>query len=147
MIIGVGTDLIDISRMERTIARFGDRFLDRVFTDVERRKASARAFPVAAFAQRYAAKEACAKALGTGFRQSVFWRDIGVDNWPSGQPFIRLVHGAERRLNALTPKGWLPRIDVSLTDEPPFASATVVISAERPEDRALRPAFSVAGIE
>ena len=138
MILGVGTDLIDIRRIESTIARFGDRFLDRVFTETERQKALGRASPAAAFSQRYAAKEACAKALGTGFRQRVFWRDIGVDNWTSGQPFLRLTGGAGRRLDALVPSGMVARIDLSLTDEPPYAHALVVISADRIEDSALR---------
>ena len=138
MILGVGTDLIDIRRIERTIARFGDRFLDRVFTETEREKALSRASPAAAFSQRYAAKEACAKALGTGFRQGVFWRDIGVDNWKSGQPYLQLTGGAMRRLEALVPTGMVARIDISLTDEPPYAHAMVAISADRPEDSALR---------
>ncbi|MEZ5936308.1 MAG: holo-ACP synthase [Alphaproteobacteria bacterium] len=140
MILGVGTDLIDIRRIEQTIERFGERFLDRVFTATERQKAARRAVPAAAFAQRYAAKEACAKALGTGFRQGVFWRDIGVDNWPSGQPFLRLEGGAARRLDVLLPRGRIARIDLSLTDEPPFAHAMVIISADHPDDQALRPA-------
>lgn len=138
MILGVGTDLIDIRRIERTIARFGDRFLDRVFTETERRKSERRASPAAAFSQRYAAKEACAKALGTGFREGVFWRDIGVDNWPSGQPFLRLEGGAARRLATLLPDGREARIDLSLTDEPPFAHAMVIISADTAEENALR---------
>ncbi|MDH3661288.1 MAG: holo-ACP synthase [Alphaproteobacteria bacterium] len=139
MILGVGTDLIDIRRIERTIARFGDRFLDRVFTETEQRKARGRASPAAAFSQRYAAKEACAKALGTGFRAGVFWRDIGVDNWPSGQPFLRLEGGAARRLEALLPVGRVARIDLSLTDEPPFAHAMVIISADSADESMLRP--------
>ena len=139
MILGVGTDLIDIRRIERTIARFGDRFLDRVYTDPEREQSSGRASPAAAFSQRYAAKEACAKALGTGFRVGVFWRDIGVDNWPSGQPFLRLEGGAARRLEALLPEGRVARIDLSLTDEPPFAHAMVIISADPTDEHALRP--------
>jgi len=139
MILGVGTDLIDIRRIERTLSRFGDRFLDRVFTVTEQDKASGRAQPAAAYAQRYAAKEACAKALGTGFSRGVFWRDIGVDNWPSGQPFLLLTGGAERRLQALVPTGWVPRIDLSLTDEPPFAHGMVIISADRATDSTLRP--------
>lgn len=138
MILGVGTDLVDIRRIEQTLTRFGDRFLDRVFTPLECQKAAARAQPEAAFSQRYAAKEACAKALGTGFRQGVFWRDIGVDNWPSGQPFLCLAGGAARRLQALIPAGWVARIDLSLTDEPPFAHAMVVISADRATDSDLR---------
>lgn len=138
MILGVGTDLIDIRRIEKTIARFGDRFLDRIFTPSERQRSERRASPAAAFAQRYAAKEACAKALGTGFRDHVFWRDIGVDNFPSGQPYLRLKGGAARRLEVLLPEGWIPRIDLSLTDEPPFAHAMVIISADTVEDSALR---------
>lgn len=138
MILGVGTDLIDIRRIEQTLSRFGDRFLNRVFTATEQQKAGRRAQPAAAFAQRYAAKEACAKALGTGFSRGVFWRDIGVDNWPSGQPFLTLAGGAERRLIELVPAGWVPRIDLSLTDEPPFAHGMVIISADRATDHALR---------
>ncbi|MEM7043345.1 MAG: holo-ACP synthase [Pseudomonadota bacterium] len=139
MILGVGTDLIDIRRIERTIKRFGDRFLERIFTETERQKAERRASPAAAFSQRYAAKEACAKALGTGFRDGVFWRDIGVDNFPSGQPYLRLRGGAARRLEVLLPAGYFPRIDISLTDEPPYAHAMVIISAETEEERAARP--------
>ena len=139
MILGVGTDLVDIRRIERTMLRFGDRFLDRVYTETERRKASARALPAAAFSQRYAAKEACAKALGTGFREGVFWKDIGVDNWASGQPFLRLTGGAARRMAMLVPEGRVARIDLSLTDEPPYAHAMVIISADTVEERTLRP--------
>jgi holo-[acyl-carrier protein] synthase len=138
MILGVGTDLIDIRRIESTIARFGDRFLDRIFTQTERRRSERRASPAAAFAQRYAAKEACAKALGTGFRDNVFWRDIAVDNWPSGQPYLRLKGGAAARLDVLLPQGRVSRIDLSLTDEPPFAHAIVIISADTVEESALR---------
>ena len=138
MILGIGTDLIDIRRIDKTLLRFGDRFLNRVFTTKEREKALRRAQPAAAFAQRYAAKEACAKALGTGFSQGVFWRDIGVDNWPSGQPFLTLTGGAEHRLAELVPEGWVPRVDLSLTDEPPFAHGMVIISADRATDSALR---------
>jgi len=138
MILGVGTDLIDIRRIEQTLERFGDRFLNRVFTANEQEKAKARANPAAALAQRYAAKEACAKALGTGFSQGVYWRDIGVNNWPSGQPFLKLTGGAEQRLVVLVPDGWVPRIDLSLTDEPPFAHGMVVISADLATESALR---------
>jgi holo-[acyl-carrier protein] synthase len=129
MILGVGTDLIDIRRIEKTLERFGERFLRRVFTASEWTSAARRRFPAAALAQRYAAKEACAKALGTGFRQQVYWRDIQVDNLPSGQPILRLTGGAAARLQALTPAGMQARIDVSLTDEPPMAHGIVVISA------------------
>ena len=130
MIIGVGTDLIDIRRIERTLARFGERFLDRVFTAAERARAEARLDRAAAYAKRYAAKEACAKALGTGFRQGVYWRDIGVLNRPSGQPILLLSGGAASRLAALTPPGMSARIDLSLTDEPPLGQAVVIISAQ-----------------
>jgi holo-[acyl-carrier protein] synthase len=130
MIIGVGTDLIDIRRIERTLERFGERFLERVFTAAERARAEARIDRAAAYAKRYAAKEACAKALGTGFRQGVYWRDIGVLNRPGGQPILLLSGGAARRLAALTPPGMNPRIDLSLTDEPPLGHAVVIISAQ-----------------
>ena len=129
MIIGVGTDLIDIRRIERTLARFGERFLDRVFTAAERARAEARLDRAAAYAKRYAAKEACAKALGTGFRRGVFWRDMGVVNLPSGRPTMELTGGAARRLAELVPPGMTARIDVSITDEPPLAQVIVIISA------------------
>ncbi len=135
MIIGVGNDLIDIRRIERTLDRFGERFLDRVFTDIERRKSDRRADRAASYARRFAAKEACAKALGTGFRRGVFWRDMGVVNLPSGQPTLELAGGAARRLAELTPEGMTARIDVSITDEPPLAEATVIISALPEADR------------
>ena len=129
MIIGVGTDLIDIRRVERTLQRFGERFLERVFTAEERARAETRVDRAAAYAKRYAAKEACAKALGTGFRQGVYWRDMAVLNRPSGQPILLLSGGAARRLDALTPEGMCARIDVSLSDEPPLGQAVVIISA------------------
>jgi holo-[acyl-carrier protein] synthase len=129
MIIGIGSDLIDIRRIERTIARHGDRFLSRVFTDTERSRAARRKNAAPTFAKRFAAKEACAKALGTGMRQGVFWRDMGVVNLPSGRPTMRLTGGALRRLDALVPEGSEPRIDVTITDEYPMAQAFVVISA------------------
>jgi holo-[acyl-carrier protein] synthase len=129
MIIGLGTDLIDIDRIEKTLARFGERFLDRCFTSVERAKSDRRMNRAASYARRYAAKEACSKALGTGFRRGVFWRDMGVVNDPSGRPTMKLTGGAARRLAELTPKGMDIRIDISLTDEPPIAQATVIITA------------------
>lgn len=134
MILGIGNDLVDIRRIERTLARFGDRFLERVFTPQERERAERRAMAgpaarAAAYAKRYAAKEACAKALGTGFSQGVFWRDIGVVNRPSGVPTVALSGGAWRRLEALVPAGMVADIHLSLTDEPPMAHAVVVISA------------------
>jgi holo-[acyl-carrier protein] synthase len=130
MIIGIGNDLIDIRRIERTLDRFGARFMDRVFTDIERRKSDRRANRGASYARRFAAKEACAKALGTGFRKGVFWRDLGVVNLASGQPTMKLTGGAAKRLAELTPAGMTARIDLSITDEPPLAEATVIISAE-----------------
>jgi holo-[acyl-carrier protein] synthase len=129
MILGLGSDLIDIRRIEQTIERFGDRFLDRIFTDAERRKCERRADRAASYAKRFAAKEACSKALGTGFRDGVFWRDLGVVNLPSGQPAMRLTGGALLRLTQMTPPGMTPRLDVSLTDEPPMAQAVVIITA------------------
>ena len=129
MILGIGSDLIDIARIERTLQRFGERFLDRVFTETERRKSDRRANRAASYAKRYAAKEACAKALGTGFRAGVFWRDMGVVNLPTGRPTLVLTGGALERLAALTPAGMRPQIDLSITDEPPMAQALVVISA------------------
>jgi holo-[acyl-carrier protein] synthase len=130
MILGIGSDLIDIDRIERTLERFGDRFLERVFTETERRRSERRANRAASYAKRYAAKEACAKALGTGFRDGVFWRDMGVVNLPTGRPTLVLTGGALRRLEALSPPGMQPRIDLSITDEPPMAQAIVVITAE-----------------
>ena len=130
MILGVGTDLIDIRRIERTLARFGQRFVERVFTATEQTRAERRSDRAAAYAKRYAAKEACAKALGTGFRQGVYWRDIAVDNRPSGQPVLHLTGGAAERLALLTPAGMTARVDLSLTDEPPFGLAVVIISAD-----------------
>jgi holo-[acyl-carrier protein] synthase len=129
MILGLGSDLIDIRRIEQVIERFGDRFLDRIFTDAERRKCDRRANRAASYARRFAAKEACAKALGTGFRQGVFWRDLGVVNLPSGQPWMRLTGGALCRLQEITPEGMTARLDVTLTDEPPIAQAVVIITA------------------
>jgi holo-[acyl-carrier protein] synthase len=129
MIIGLGSDLIDIRRVERTLERFGDRFLDRVFTPIERRKSDRRANRVASYAKRYAAKEACAKALGTGFRAGVFWRDLGVVNLPSGKPTMALTGGAAERLRAITPPGMAARIELTITDEPPLAQAMVIITA------------------
>lgn len=129
MILGLGTDLIDIRRIERTLDRFGERFIVRVFTDTERARAEARLDRAAAYAKRYAAKEACAKALGTGFRHGVYWRDIAVSNRPSGQPVLQLSGGAARRLAALTPAGMAAHIDLSLSDEPPLGQAVVIISA------------------
>src|SRR5437868_8197058 len=129
MILGLGSDMIDIRRIEQAIERFGDRFLDRIFTDAERRKCDRRANRSASYARRFAAKEACSKALGTGFRNGVFWRDLGVVNLASGRPCMRLTGGALRRLEEITPGGMTAQLDVTLTDEPPLAQAVVIISA------------------
>jgi len=129
MILGIGNDLCDIRRIEKTIERYGDRFLLRVFTEEERRKALSRAHPARTFAKRFAAKEAATKALGTGFSNGVYFSDIGVVNAPSGRPTLALTGGAARHLAMLTPKGFTARIDVTLTDEYPLAEAFVVISA------------------
>jgi holo-[acyl-carrier protein] synthase len=134
LILGIGTDLVDIRRVERTLERFGARFRARLFTELEQARAERNVNPAAAYAKRYAAKEACAKALGTGFRHGVYWRDIGVVNRGSGMPVLELHHGAAARLAALTPHGMVARIDLSLTDEPPYAHGMVVISAEPPRE-------------
>ncbi|HEX6959785.1 MAG TPA: holo-ACP synthase [Ferrovibrio sp.] len=130
MIIGIGSDLIDIRRIERTVARFGDRFLDRIFTPVEKARSERRSLTrIESYAKRFAAKEACSKALGTGFRKGVFWRDMGVVNLTGGKPSMSLTGGALARLQMLLPAGYEAQIDVSLTDEPPIAQAIVIISA------------------
>ena len=129
MIIGIGNDLIDIRRIEGTLKRFGDRFIDRIYTATEQVKSNRRADPAASYAKRFAAKEACSKALGTGFRRGVYWRDMGVVNLQGGKPTMQLTGGAAARLAELVPAGMEPQIDVSLTDEPPLAQATVIISA------------------
>lgn len=129
MILGIGNDLTDITRIEKTLARFGARFIDRVFTPHEQAKAASRANPAPTYAKRFAAKEACAKALGTGFNQGVYWRDIGVVNKPSGQPTLRLTGGALARLQAMTPAGMVANIHLALTDDHPYAQAFVVIEA------------------
>jgi holo-[acyl-carrier protein] synthase len=129
MILGIGNDLIDIRRIERTLERYGARFLDRVFTDVERRKSEARNQRAASYAKRFAAKEACSKALGTGLRHGVYWRDMGVVNLPSGRPTLRLTGGAAAHLARLLPPGHEARIDLTLTDDFPLAEAFVIISA------------------
>jgi holo-[acyl-carrier protein] synthase len=129
MILGIGTDLVDIRRIEQTIARHGDRFITRIYTEVERARAERKANKIDTYAKRFAAKEACAKALGTGFRNGVFFRDMGVVNLPSGKPTLRLTGGALKRLQAITPVGYEAQIDLALTDEYPLAQAFVVISA------------------
>ena len=129
MILGLGSDIIDIRRIERTLERFGDRFIARIFTETEQRKSDGRANRAASYAKRFAAKEACSKALGTGFRRGVYWRDMGVVNLPSGQPTMALTGGASRRLSELTPDGMAAKIDVSITDDHPTAQVIVLISA------------------
>jgi holo-[acyl-carrier protein] synthase len=130
MIIGLGSDIVDVRRIKEVLDRHGDRFLDRCFTPQERAKADRRARRIETYAKRFAAKEACAKALGTGLAAGVFWRDMGVVNLPGGRPTMQLTGGALKRLRALTPEGYEPRIDVTLTDEGPTAQALVIISAE-----------------
>jgi holo-[acyl-carrier protein] synthase len=129
MIVGIGSDLCDIRRIEQTLGKFGDRFLARCFTEIERRKSDRRAERAASYAKRFAAKEACAKALGTGLRHGVFWRDMGVVNLPSGQPTMRLTGGAAERLAAIIPAGKTAFIHLTITDEHPLAQAFVVIEA------------------
>lgn len=129
MIVGIGSDLCDIDRIAAALARHGDRFTHRLFTEGERARCDRRAARAPSYARRFAAKEACAKALGTGFSKGVFWRDMEVVNLPSGQPTMRLHGGALARLNALVPAGHVPRIHVSLTDDPPMAQAFIVIEA------------------
>jgi holo-[acyl-carrier protein] synthase len=133
MILGIGSDLIDVRRIERILERHGERFLARIFTATERATAERRARRSETYAKRFAAKEACAKALGTGLRAGVFWRDMGVVNLPSGRPTMKLTGGALTRLRSITPAGCEPRIDVTITDEGPMAQALVVISAVRRE--------------
>ena len=129
MIIGIGSDVTDIRRIEKSLARFGDRFVKRIFTEVEQKRSEGRATRAASYAKRFAAKEACAKALGTGLRRGVFWRDMGVINLASGRPTLRLTGGAARQLVELTPRGCEARIDLTLTDDHPYAQAIVIISA------------------
>jgi len=129
MIVGIGSDLIDIRRIRNTLDKFGDRFTHRCFTEIEREKAERRRLRVETYAKRFAAKEACAKALGTGFRRGVFWKDMGVINMPGGKPTMALTGGAARRLAEILPAGTDAQIDVSITDEPPLAQVIVVISA------------------
>ena len=129
MILGIGSDITDARRVAKVLERHGDRFINRIFTPVERARAERRKNPVETYAKRFAAKEACAKALGTGLRAGVFWRDMGVVNRPGGQPTMQLSGGALRRLQALTPPGHEARIDLTISDEGPLAIAYVIISA------------------
>ena len=129
MILGIGSDITDVRRVAKVIERHGDRFLHRIFTETERARADRRKNRVETYAKRFAAKEACSKALGTGIRGGVWWRDMGVVNRPSGQPTMKLTGGALRRLQALTPSGHEVRIDLTISDEGPMAIAYVIISA------------------
>ncbi|MBE9553096.1 MAG: holo-ACP synthase [Proteobacteria bacterium] len=129
MILGIGNDLIDIRRVEKSLDRFGGRFVERIFTETEQRKSDRRANRAASYAKRFAAKEACSKALGTGFRKGVFWRDLGVVNLPSGKPTMALTGGALDRLVEMTPVGMKVQIDLTITDDFPLAQAIVIISA------------------
>ncbi len=129
MIIGMGSDLIDIRRVEKSIERFGERFTHRVFTEVERAKSDGRKNRAASYAKRFAAKEACSKALGTGIAYGVFWRDMGVVNMPGGKPTMKLTNGAGERLAAMIPAGHKPVIHITITDEYPYAQAFVIIEA------------------
>jgi len=131
MILGLGNDVIDIRRIERTIEVYGDRFLNRVFTETERKRSDRRKERTASYAKRFAAKEACSKALGTGLRKGVFWRDMGVVNLPSGRPTLTLTGGAAAQLARITPPGYEARIDLTITDDFPMAQAIVIISAIR----------------
>jgi holo-[acyl-carrier protein] synthase len=135
VIIGIGSDLIDIRRIEKTLERHGARFTDRIFTPIEKAKSDRRNQRAASYAKRFAAKEACAKALGTGLAQGVFWRDMGVVNKPSGAPTMALTGGALKRLEALVPAGCTANIHVTITDDYPLAQAFVIIEALRPDDR------------
>lgn len=128
-VLGIGSDLIDIRRIEKTIDRFGDRFLDRIYTDLEKQRSDGRRNRIESYAKRYAAKEACAKALGTGFRRGVYWRDMGVANMRGGKPTMVLTNGALLRLIEITPEGMVAQIDLTITDEPPMAQAFVMITA------------------
>ena len=129
MIIGIGNDIIDIRRIEATLERFGDRFVQRIFTPVEQAKSDRRRLRAASYAKRFAAKEACSKALGTGLRRGVYWRDMGVANLASGKPTMQLTNGAQTRLDEITPAGMQAQIDLTITDDFPLAQAIVIISA------------------
>jgi holo-[acyl-carrier protein] synthase len=129
MILGIGNDIIDIRRIEKSLDRWGDKFAERLFTDIERAKSDRRRLRAASYAKRFAAKEACSKALGTGFRRGVYWRDMGVVNLASGRPTMRLTGGALKILQELTPPGHEAQIDITITDDFPLAQAIVIISA------------------
>ncbi len=134
MILGIGSDLIDINRIENTLNRFGDRFIQRCYTAIEQKKSEGRDLRIASYAKRFAAKEACSKALGTGLNHGVYWRDMGVVNMPGGKPTMHLTGGAYERLLSMTPDGYEPFIHLSITDEPPMAAAYVIIEAVLKKD-------------
>jgi holo-[acyl-carrier protein] synthase len=129
MIIGIGNDMVDIRRVEQTLEKFGDRFRDRIFTEIEKKKSDNRAQRAASYAKRFAAKEACSKALGTGFNRGVFWKDMGVVNEPSGRPTMVLTGGALEQLQRLVPAGMSPKVHLTITDDFPYAQAMVIIEA------------------
>ena len=131
MIIGIGNDIIDIRRIEKTLERFGSRFTDRIFTDIEKQKSDRRRMRAASYAKRFASKEACSKALGTGFRKGVYWRDMGVQNLPSGKPSMLLTGGAREQLEKITPPDSTAVIHLTITDDWPMAQAIVIIEAHR----------------
>ena len=128
MILGIGNDMIDIRRIDKSLERFGERFVGRIFTDIEQLRSESKAMRAASYAKRFAAKEACSKALGTGLRRGVFWRDMGVVNMKSGRPTMKLTGGAEAQLQRMTPEGYTAQIDLTLTDDFPWAQAIVIIS-------------------
>ncbi len=129
MILGIGNDIIDIRRIEKTIAKHGQRFIDRIYTDVEKRKSERRAQRIPSYAKRFAAKEACSKALGTGLSNGVYWRDMGVVNLPSGKPTMQLTNGAAAQLARMVPEGKQAVLHLTMTDEYPYAQAIVIIEA------------------
>jgi len=129
VIIGIGNDIVDIRRIEETLNRFGARFTDRIFTEIEKQKSDKRAMRAASYAKRFAAKEACSKALGTGFRRGVFWKDMGVVNEMSGRPTMILTGGALAQLERLVPSGMAAKVHLTITDDHPYAQAMVIIEA------------------
>ena len=129
MIIGIGNDIVDIRRIEKTLAQYGARFTDRIFTEIEKKKSDKRAMRAASYAKRFAAKEACSKALGTGFRRGVFWKDMGVVNEMSGRPTMVLTGGAKAQLERLIPAGMSAKVHLTITDDHPYAQAVVIIEA------------------
>jgi len=144
MILGIGTDLANIDRIQATLDRFGDRFRNRVFTETEQRRAERMTKPAAVYAKRWAAKEACSKALGTGLRMGIAWKDMAVSNLPTGQPVMQVTGWAQDRLAQMTPEGYSALVHVTLTDDHPWAQAMVVIEALPEAEEALRPGAVMA---